>query len=181
MEIFYHGTSVLFDKFDLSHALDGDGKVKFGYGVYVTQKHETAIHYSGCGRGKHAGKHYVYTVEVPAMTDDNHLWSAKQVNTAIVERAAEKLGEAIPVEVCEKGKLFRKYIGNRLMGETGTWKKLSAKADLEAEKAASAFLVSIGVEMLVWPYAQTSPDGKQNRAILDDSKVQIVKIEEVEP
>ena len=36
MEIFYHDSSVLFDKFDLAHALEGDGKVKFGYGVYVT-------------------------------------------------------------------------------------------------------------------------------------------------
>lgn len=32
-EIFYHGSGVLFDDFDLSHALEGDGKVKFGYGV----------------------------------------------------------------------------------------------------------------------------------------------------
>ena len=29
METFYHGTARLFDKFDLSHALEGDGKVKF--------------------------------------------------------------------------------------------------------------------------------------------------------
>ena len=29
MAIFYHGSSVLFSKFDLAHALEGDGKVKF--------------------------------------------------------------------------------------------------------------------------------------------------------
>ena len=34
--IFYHGSSILFPKFDLSHALEGDGKVKFGYSVYLT-------------------------------------------------------------------------------------------------------------------------------------------------
>lgn len=33
MAIFYHGSSVLFTRFDLSHVLEGDGKVKFGYGV----------------------------------------------------------------------------------------------------------------------------------------------------
>lgn len=33
MAIFYHGTPKLFDRFDLFHALEGDGKVKFGYGV----------------------------------------------------------------------------------------------------------------------------------------------------
>ena len=31
MAIFYHGRSVLFDSFDLAHALEGDGKAKFGY------------------------------------------------------------------------------------------------------------------------------------------------------
>lgn len=29
METYYHGTARLFDKFDLKHALEGDGKVKF--------------------------------------------------------------------------------------------------------------------------------------------------------
>lgn len=46
-DIFYHGSHVLFDEFDLSHALEGDGKVKFGYGVYVTSSYNSAAHYSG--------------------------------------------------------------------------------------------------------------------------------------
>ena len=46
MQTFYHGTSVLFPKFDLSHALEGDGKVKFGYGVYVTSHYRSAAHYA---------------------------------------------------------------------------------------------------------------------------------------
>ena len=47
MQTFYHGTSVLFPKFDLSLALEGDGKVKFGYGVYVTSHYRSAAHYAG--------------------------------------------------------------------------------------------------------------------------------------
>ena len=35
MEILYHGTSVLFKRFDMAHALEGDGKAKFGFGTYV--------------------------------------------------------------------------------------------------------------------------------------------------
>lgn len=180
MEIFYHGSSVLFDRFDLAHALEGDGKVKFGYGVYVTQAYKTAAHYSGCGKGETADTHYVYTIEVPEMTATNHIWSNRPVYADIITNASGKLGEAIPMEVCEQGKLFRKYIGNRLLGLSGSWKKLSGKASLEAEKAASAFLLSIGVEMLVWPYAQNKPDGEQNRAVLDDGKVRIVRIEQVQ-
>ena len=44
----YHGTSAgVFDSFSLGHALEGDGKVKFGWGVYVTEKYGTAAHYAG--------------------------------------------------------------------------------------------------------------------------------------
>ena len=34
MQTFYHGSHSLFDKFDLLHALEGDRKIKFGFGVY---------------------------------------------------------------------------------------------------------------------------------------------------
>lgn len=33
MFTFYHGSATLFNRFDLSHILEGDGKVKFEYGV----------------------------------------------------------------------------------------------------------------------------------------------------
>ena len=46
MAIYFHGSSVLFKSFDLSHALEGDGKVKFGYGVYLTSRYERAAHYA---------------------------------------------------------------------------------------------------------------------------------------
>lgn len=43
----YHGTLAgIFDSFSLGHALEGDGKVKFGWGVYVTEKYGTAAHYA---------------------------------------------------------------------------------------------------------------------------------------
>ena len=61
MEIFYHGSSVLFKKFDLSHALEGDGKVKFGYGVYVTEKYTSAAHYAFNEKRPENDSYYVYT------------------------------------------------------------------------------------------------------------------------
>lgn len=36
MVTFYHGSTVLFDRFDLTYVLKGSGKAKFGYGVYLT-------------------------------------------------------------------------------------------------------------------------------------------------
>lgn len=182
MAIFYHGTPKLFDKFDLSHALEGDGKVKFGYGVYVTERYATAAHYAA-GRDKvvDPNKHYyVYTIEVPEKKEDNYLRSIGDVHPDIIKRAEKKIGETIPAEVTCSGKLFRKWIGNRCIGMTGTAKKLSGSASLDAEKAATQFLLEIGVDFLEWPVAQTVPDGLQNRAILDDSAVRITNIEEVQ-
>ena len=180
METFYHGSSVLFDRFDLSHALEGDGKVKFGYGVYVTEKYESAAHYAFNSQRPENTDYYVYTVEIPSMTDDNYIFSCRPVQPAIVQRAEEKLGECIPEEVQTAGKLFRKYIGNKVLGRKGTVKQLMGKADLEAEKAAAQFLGTIGLDFFVWPQSQANPDGLTNRAVIDDTQVKIVRVDKVE-
>lgn len=186
-EIFYHGSSVLFEKFDLSHALEGDGKVKFGYGVYVTQEYATAAHYAFNDKRPENDTYYVYTVEIPVLTPDNHLFQKQPVPESILRRTEEKLGEAIPEEVLKSGdsKDFRKYIGNRILQKEGkaelqkkTVKILMTKASVESEKVAALFFESIGLECYVWPRAWSNPD-ITNRAILDDSKVKILKIEQV--
>lgn len=70
----YHGTSAgIFDSFSLSHALEGDGKVKFGWGVYVTEKYGTAAHYAFNKHRPENKEFYVYTVSIPDRTDDNCL------------------------------------------------------------------------------------------------------------
>ena len=42
----YHGTGASFDKFDLSHALEGEGSETFGHGVYVTTSSEIGREYA---------------------------------------------------------------------------------------------------------------------------------------
>ena len=168
METFYHGSSKLFSEFDLAHALEGDGKVKFGYGVYVTSHYRSAAHYAGAN--PEAQHYYVYTVSVPSMGSANYIAFKQPVNPFIVARAEEKLGEKIAEKVVQDGKDFRKFLAKRLTG----------KVDLEGEKAASQFLLSIGVDFIVWPYNWKNPDLGTNRAILDDQKVRILKVEEVD-
>lgn len=173
----YHGTAALFSRFDPSHLLEGDGKFKFGVGAYLTSRYETAALYAVKTGSK---VRYVYTVDIPDMTDDNHLVSRLPVNPAIVRRAEEKLGETIPAEACTCGKFFRKYIGNTLIGFGKTVKQRTASASLEAEKAASAFLPQIGVVLLVWPTAQTKPEAGNNYALMDYSAFRILKVEKIE-
>lgn len=177
MTIAYHGSAALFSQFDPSHLLEGDGKFKFGVGAYLTSRYETAALYAGKTGSK---VRYVYTVEIPDMTDGNHLVSRLPVNPAIIKRTEEKLGEPIPAEACGCGKFFRKYIGNTLIGFGKTVKQRTGSASLEAEKAASAFLPTIGVILLVWPTAQTKPEAGNNYALLDYSAFKILKVDKIE-
>ena len=173
----YHGSPELFKKFDLSTAGDGTG-IKYGFGVYLTESKASAVNYSeprphsGPRTQVKAKDHYLYTVEIPELTNDNHLVSAQPVPEAIVKRAEAQLGQAIPQEKTQLGKEFRKWIGMTLTN--------SKKVSLESEKAAAAFLDSIGVFCNVWPQAQIKPDGLKNYAVFDAKKVHILKVEHLE-
>lgn len=168
MMTFYHGSSALFNRFDLSHVLEGDGKVKFGYGVYLTSKFTSAAHYSGSNAN--ACHHYVYTVEIPEITEDNHIAFKKAVSDTLIQHAEAKLGYSIPSRFTFDGKLFRKYL----------IKTLNGSIDLRGEKIASEFLLSIGVRYITWPYSWKNPDLGQNVAVLNDADIRIVQIQEVE-
>ena len=173
----YHGSPELFKKFDLSTAGDGTG-IKYGCGVYLTESEASAVNYSeprphsGPRTQVKAKDHYLYTVEIPELTNDNHLVSAQPVPEAIVKRAEAQLGQAIPQEKTQLGKEFRKWIGMTLTN--------SKKVGLESEKAAAAFLDSIGVFCNVWPQAQSKPDGLKNCAVFDANKAHILKVEHIE-
>ena len=180
-ETFYHGTCYLFDKFSLSFLGSGEGKSKFGQGIYITSSYKTAALYaSKAAKANGKERCYVYTVDVPALTENNHIFSCKSVNADIVTRVEKAIDQTIPEEVKSAGKLFRKYLGNLLTGQYGTVKKMMSKADAVAENAVSQFLNSVGIICLAWPKSQTKPDGETNRAVLNENGIRIIKIEQVE-
>ena len=175
--IVYHGTTSKFDHFDLSYLGEGEGKSKFGVGHYASTVYDTAALYAGKCKGE---TKYVYTLIVPDLTDTNHIVSAKPPHLSIIEKAEEQIGQ-IPDEAKSSGKYFRKYIGNLILGNKGTVKKMIGSLSVEGEIRVSKFLYEIGVLYLVWAHSQSNPDnGKINVAILDDSIIAIKKIEEVE-
>ena len=180
-ETLYHGTCYLFDKFSLSFLGSGEGKSKFGHGNYITSSYKTAALYASKA-AKANGKEccYVYTIEVPMLNNDNHIFSCKAINASVVDRVEKVIGEAIPDEVKRAGKYFRKYLGNLLIGQRATVKQMMAKADATAENAVSQFLNSVGVIYLAWPQSQAKPDGETNRALLNEKEIKILKIEQVE-
>lgn len=180
-EIFYHGSCYLFDKFSSAFLGEGEGKSKFGHGIYITSSYKTAALYAAKA-AKANGKEccYVYTVEVPQLTANNHIFSCKPVNAYVVQRVEKEIGEVIPDEVKVAGKLFRKYLGNLLIGKRSTIKKMMSKADATAESVVAEFLNKIGIVYLAWPQSQTNPDGDTNRAVLNENDIRIVKIEQVD-
>ena len=181
METIYHGTPMLFKKFDLAHALEGDGKNKFGIGTNVTEVYTTAALYAHNKKRPECTDYYVYTVEIPDLTDDNHLSYTKPVHPSIIQRTEKALGEQIPDEIKAVAKYFRKYVGNKLIGKRGTLKQLKEKSDIDAERAASKFFSEIGLEYYVWPQGSwTKPSGLTNRAVLNVDKIRIVRIDKVE-
>jgi len=180
---FYHGSSAEpFDRFSLEHALEGDGKVKFGWGVYVTEKYTTAAHYAFNKHRPENRDFYVYTVEIPDRSDDNCLSLLKgvPVTDSIVKRVEAKLGTTIPAEAKVEGIPFRKFLANKLSGLDLPVKKMIDKATVAGEKAASELLCSLGVDLIEWPYNWQKPQAEKNMAVLDDKKVRIVRIEKVE-
>lgn len=181
METFYHGTPMLFKKFDLAYAFEGDGKNKFGIGTNVTEVYTTAALYAHNKKRPECTDYYVYTVEIPDLTDDNHLSYTKPVHPSIIQRTEKALGEQIPDEIKAVAKYFRKYVGNKLIGKRGTLKQLKEKSDIDAERAASKFFSEIGLEYYVWPQGSwTKPSGLTNRAVLNVDKIRIVHIDKVE-
>ena len=171
MNQWYHGSPSLFGAFELNNAGDGTG-IKFGYGVYLTESEASAVHYSQPRKCPLTSNHYLYTVEIPDLTPDNHLVSAQPVPASIIHATEQKLGLSVPTKFVQQGKEFRKWLGCTLTG--------AKKAAFAEEKAAAEFLDSIGIIANVWPQAQTKPDGLRNCAIFNPARVCIIKREQIE-
>lgn len=167
----FHGSPVLFDKFDLSGAGEGTG-IKFGFGVYLTEVEKSAVHYSQPRHIELTPNHYLYTVEIPDLTEDNHLVSAKPVPASIVSRVEKRLDQKAPAKALAKGLEFRKWVGTVITG--------AQKAGFPEEKAAAELLDSIGIIYNVWPTAQGNPEGPKNIAVFNANRVCIVKREHIE-
>ena len=94
----------------------------------MTSKYESAVHYSASN--KSATEHYVYTLELPEKTEQNHIAFKQTVNSSILAKTEKRLGHSVPAKYIEDGKDFRKkyadtwgvkrqgdfYVGPNLMG-----------------------------------------------------------------
>ena len=173
METYYHGSSNKFHQFDMEYLLKGNARMRFGAGFYLSNRYKRAAHYS-C-KGGNATKFYVYTVEIPDLTDDNCIKYVHPVSPSIIQRAGEKLGEPIPHEYTSRGDDFRKYIIRKLTG-----KKEKDKITPADEMVAADFLVKIGVFFNKVPFIWTKPDEHYDIIAMEPKAIRIQKLEQVE-
>lgn len=176
--VLYHGSGNLFRHFDLVHALEGDGKCKFGFGIYLTSSFSSAAHYSGANPDWTS--HYAYTVEIPELTLENTLHFSKEVPPAAVQNVSEILEEPIPEAKTLNGKDFRKHIAAvmyRRMARAAKKGGSPAPEKIEGEKAASEILLKAGIEYIAWPYNWRKPEAGLNIAVLDASKIKILYVQ----
>ena len=135
---------------------------------------------------------------MPDQTEENCLpYYGVPIPSIIISRVEERLGETLPDFIkgsgrdadgkgVSLGKFLRKYIALRLSGtakeKLATEKQVDKKTNLAAEIKASEFLLSLGVLFIEWPQGAWAkyPKCKKNIAVLDPSKVKLVKIEEVD-
>lgn len=163
----YHGSHILFDRFDLYCVLTGNNKVKFGYGIYLSSSFRSAAHYS-YRENKRYG--YVYEVEIPELNDDNSIDFKVKVSDSIIGRAKDRLCRDIPDKAKSNGKCFRLFLASHFGGDN----------NIEAERKASEFLYSIGVIGIRWPYCWRNPALGLNVAIFNAESIRIRKIFEVQ-
>ena len=57
---------------------------------------------------------------------------------------------------------------------------MTEKATVLGEKAASEYLLGIGVDLIEWPYNWQKPEEEKNFAVLSDGKVRVLRIDKVE-
>lgn len=93
----YHGTGAKFDKFDLSHALEGEGSETFGHGVYVTNSKEIGDNYAQRAKDRKGKFGFDYKVDMSADARQmlNHYINKNQDVDKGLENARQDLKSAL--------------------------------------------------------------------------------------
>ena len=82
----YHGSGASFDKFNLSHALEGEGSESFGHGVYVTNSKEIAEDYTRRAKIRKDNGGFEFVTDMSANNKDmvrQYIYKHKDVNKGL--------------------------------------------------------------------------------------------------
>lgn len=93
----YHGSGASFDKFNLSHALEGEGSETFGHGVYVTNSKKIGDNYAQRAKDRKGKFGFDYKIDMSADARQmlNHYINKKQDVDKGLENARQDLKSAL--------------------------------------------------------------------------------------
>lgn len=93
----YHGTGASFDKFDLSHALEGEGSETFGHGVYVTNSKKIGDNYAQRAKDRKGKFGFDYKIDMSAEAGEmlSHYINKNQDVDKGLENARQDLKSAL--------------------------------------------------------------------------------------
>ena len=169
MMTLFHGSPYCFKYFQFRAQSEQEG-IRLGYPIFLTNSEPLAAMYSdkkGCPRPEH---HYLYTVQIPDLTPDNHFFLDGPVSRSIVKRAEEYLHTTIPVEATATGKAFKDWLES-LGGKRRTLE--------ERKLRAVCLLHRFGVVAIAWQYKR-SRKGVINYAIMFPGDCHVQKCEHIE-
>lgn len=187
MKTFYHGTSKLFGEFrPLETIGTGEGKSKFGWGVYLTSAFSTAVLYSGKGPGREAADHYIYSVDIPDPDThpEKYFVLHKPVPEDIASLATSEVGP-ISDDALGWGHEFRKELETKLFVKEYGRKPKSAEGGV-AQKLAADWFYSHGIIGLIWPHGGWPKRGEAKLvdnldvAMFNGKDIVISKIERID-
>lgn len=93
----YHGTGASFDKFDLSHAFEGEGSETFGHGVYVTNSKKIGDNYAQRAKDRKGKFGFDYKIDMSAEAGEmlSHYINKNQDVDKGLENARQDLKSAL--------------------------------------------------------------------------------------
>lgn len=95
----YHGTGASFDKFDLSHALEGEGSESFGHGVYVTNSRKIGEDYARRAKSREANNAIFYPDMGSPIADNWYKYFVRTANSESLEDAKEFVLEELDGDI----------------------------------------------------------------------------------
>lgn len=137
----YHGSPYVFDKFDLSKFGTGDGRSKYGFGLYMTSSKDTAVQYAKDNTLKfHEDGTNLYTLRVD--TTSYMPWDAEIAESLYMQIVAALEAGGYESDADTMRQELEDY-GSTWTGDS-TYQYLEAV--LGSAKAASEFLNDVGTK-----------------------------------
>ena len=178
----YHGTGASFDKFDLSHALEGEGSESFGHGVYVTNSRKIGEDYASRAKSRKANNS-IFNPNMGSLIADNwYKYFVKTANSESLEDAKELILKDLDIDIkIDENKLNqsgiseekRAYIEANLKEERRIREIIAntKKEDLPNIASANLYYVDIpddnGSNYLDWE--GTIPDSLDKQKVAEDA------------